>query len=200
MALNNNVNEKWVAAIENVNECRFQCNQNRTQMATEAAIKLSHYCTVNPNASPDKTSGCDLGLSHASAELWRLCRTDSNGSKTVSGVCCLLRSVHASDAALTRKTLRGLLLCTNQSLKIFSDCVLNKTCCCFFYVIWASSWSDHTWMLYIELFIIKDCTSFFFFNQHICTNEKWAERTEHMFKNFERLKQMGKISKGEWSK
>lgn len=87
VALNNNVNEKWVAAIK----CKWmqvsvQPEQNR--MATEAAIKLSPYCTVNANASPDlRTSGCDLSLSHACAELWRHCRTLIQTEARLSLVC-----------------------------------------------------------------------------------------------------------------
>lgn len=56
----------------------------------------------------------------------------------------------------------------NQGLNIYNDCVLNKTIKLLFFLFklslrffFNSFQSDHTCMLYIELFIIKDCTLIF---------------------------------------
>lgn len=132
------------------------------------------YCNCNDLPGLD-TSWLRLdSLLHASAELRRRRRCNKQNKKrnheTLSLVC-LFRDPSTPPRPKSLFDLWNVIRFVprnNQGLNIYNDCVLNKTIKLLFFLFkpslrffFNSFQSDHTCMLYIELFIIKDCTLIF---------------------------------------
>lgn len=132
-----------------------------------------------------------------------LCKKNLCDSKwkwhSVSGVCvwiCVVVLRDPSTPPEAKKKITCLffdlcdvtrtLSCSSQGLNICNDCVLNKPPSCFFLfkpslllLLYNHQVTTHTRMLYIELFIIKDCTLIF---QSTYYMYKWrADRFQYFY-------------------
>lgn len=175
-------------------------------MALKAATQHFTYSTVSATSSQDsQPADCDWTVCYMLAlscggvvQKKNLC--DSKWKwHSVSGVCvwiCVVVLRDPSTPPEAKKKITCLffdlcdvtrtLSCSSQGLNICNDCVLNKPPSCFFLfkpslllLLYNHQVTTHTRMLYIELFIIKDCTLIF---QSTYYMYKWrADRFQYFY-------------------
>lgn len=175
-------------------------------MALKAAAQHFTYSTVSATSSQDsQPADCDWTVCYMLAlscggvvQKKNLC--DSKWKwHSVSGVCvwiCVVVLRDPSTPPEAKKKITCLffdlcdvtrtLSCSSQGLNICNDCVLNKPPSCFFLfkpslllLLYNHQVTTHTRMLYIELFIIKDCTLIF---QSTYYMYKWrADRFQYFY-------------------
>lgn len=178
----------------------------REQMALKAAAQHFTYSTVSATSSQDsQPADCDWtvcymlalscgGVVQKKSLRFQMKVTLCQRCVRLDLCCCPPRSVHTPRGQKKKSRVfffdlcdvTRTLSCSSQGLNICNDCVLNKPPSCFFLfkpslllLLYNHQVTTHTRMLYIELFIIKDCTLIF---QSTYYMYKWrADRFQYFY-------------------